>query len=346
MGEPVSVAAVLAAIRTENAARIACPHCGGEIVASVAGMRWRAHGPGRIAERLSVQLGGLEREELHVLLLDAKCGVMSQRRVYMGNVSASLVRIGELFQAAVEQHASGIALVHNHPSGDATPSPDDLHLTAEAIAAGRLLDIAVLDHVIVAGGGFVSLRQEGMVFDQLGGRSAASEGSRMSTIRLVDGQFIDEAGETYDLRDAIEEIPWVTAKMYAATAPHQYVVLGRCPTLAWDVLATAISRHPDSYLGFWRGYRRPIRYFEFEGRRYWRTASGGRGGVTHMLNRGMLEDAEPPRRVDAGAKAAPTWDGPPWEPDGTPWPAWYVEGPDGQYRYERRLDPFRTRRGR
>lgn len=57
-------------------------------------------------------------------------------------------------------------LVHNHPSGDPTPSPEDLHLTAEALAAGRLLDIHVLDHIVVASGGYTSLRDRGIAFDR------------------------------------------------------------------------------------------------------------------------------------------------------------------------------------
>ena len=95
-------------------------------------------------------LGQLEREELHVLLLNAKNRVLRDVTVYVGNVSASLVRISELFTEAIRENASGVILVHNHPSGDPTPSPDDLHLTAEALAAGRLLDIDVLDHIVVA----------------------------------------------------------------------------------------------------------------------------------------------------------------------------------------------------
>ena len=91
---------------------------------------------------------------------------LAQERLYVGNVSASLVRVGELFREAVQRHASGIVLVHNHPSGDPTPSPDDLHLTAEAIAAGRLLDIAVLDHLIIAADRYLSLRERGISFDQ------------------------------------------------------------------------------------------------------------------------------------------------------------------------------------
>ena len=86
--------------------------------------------------------------------------------VYQGNVSAALVRVAELFRDAVRIHAANLILVHNHPSGDPEPSPDDLHLTAEAIAAGKLLDIGVLDHVIIAGDSHVSLRDRGVAFDR------------------------------------------------------------------------------------------------------------------------------------------------------------------------------------
>ena len=95
-----------------------------------------------------LQMGRLEREELRVVLLNTKNVVLRVATVYQGNVSSSLVRVGELFRDAVRLNAAGLILVHNHPSGDPTPSPDDLHLTAEALAAGRLLDIDLLDHLV------------------------------------------------------------------------------------------------------------------------------------------------------------------------------------------------------
>ena len=113
----------------------------------------------------SLMLEDLERESLLVLNLNAKNRVIGVSTAYSGNVSSALVRIGELFRDAIRLDAVGIILVHNHPSGDPTPSPDDLHLTAEAIEAGRLLDIDVLDHVIVAEGDvYVSLRDRGIQF--------------------------------------------------------------------------------------------------------------------------------------------------------------------------------------
>jgi DNA repair protein RadC len=128
--------------------------------------RWTIRSPGDVADRLILQMGRLEREELRVVLLNTKNVVLRVQTVYQGNVSSSLVRVGELFRDAVRLNASGVILVHNHPSGDPTPSPDDLHLTAEALAAGRLLDIEVLDHLIVGHDAWVSLRDRGVSFDR------------------------------------------------------------------------------------------------------------------------------------------------------------------------------------
>ncbi|HEX5466248.1 MAG TPA: DNA repair protein RadC [Candidatus Limnocylindrales bacterium] len=134
--------------------------------------RLSVRSPRDLADRLVPAMGHLEREELRVVLLNTKNAVLAIETVYVGNVSTALVRIGELFRDAVRQHAAGLILVHNHPSGDPAPSPDDLHLTAEAVAAGRLLDVPVLDHLIVGQDGFISLRDRGIPFDRPGGRSA------------------------------------------------------------------------------------------------------------------------------------------------------------------------------
>ena len=132
--------------------------------------RWTIRAPRDVADRLMPQMAPLEREELRVLLLNAKNVVLRQSTVYQGNVSAAIVRVAELFRDAVRAHAAGVIVVHNHPSGDPEPSPDDLHLTAEAIAAGRLLDIPLLDHIVLAQDAYVSLRDRGVAFDRPGGR--------------------------------------------------------------------------------------------------------------------------------------------------------------------------------
>jgi DNA repair protein RadC len=148
---------------------ITCPGCSTRI-AIEAPTGWSIRAPGDVYQHLGVDMAALEREELRVLLLNAKNLVLRVVTAYQGNVSASLVRVGELYREAVRADASGIVLVHNHPSGDATPSPDDLHLTAEALAAGRLLDIHLLDHIVIASGGYVSLRDRGVAFDRVGHR--------------------------------------------------------------------------------------------------------------------------------------------------------------------------------
>jgi RadC-like JAB domain len=142
-----------------------CPACGARMALGAEGTTWTIRTPRDVADRLILQLGGLEREELLVLLLNTRNMVVGQVTVYRGNVSSSLVRTGELFTEAVRRGVARVILVHNHPSGDPTPSVDDVALTANAIAAGRLLDIEVLDHVIVGGATFASLRDRGSAFD-------------------------------------------------------------------------------------------------------------------------------------------------------------------------------------
>jgi DNA repair protein RadC len=131
--------------------------------------RLAVRAPRDLGDRLVPLMGRLEREELRVVLLNTKNVVLDQRTVYQGNISTALVRVAELFRDAVRQHAAGLILVHNHPSGDPSPSPDDLHLTAEAVAAGRLLDLPVLDHLIVGHDAYVSLRDRGIPFEPPGG---------------------------------------------------------------------------------------------------------------------------------------------------------------------------------
>lgn len=134
--------------------------------------RWSIRSPRDVADRLVLQMGRLEREELRVVILNTKNAVLRVVTAYQGNVSASLVRVGELFRDAVRLDAAGVILVHNHPSGDPTPSPDDLHLTAEALAAGRLLDIDVLDHLVIGHDSYTSLRDRGVAFDRPSHRSS------------------------------------------------------------------------------------------------------------------------------------------------------------------------------
>ena len=159
----------LAGIGTAKAAQLtAAFELGRRLLADWPAGRWSIRSPADVADRLVLQMGRLEREELRVVLLNTKNVVLRIETVYQGNVSASLVRVGELFRDAVRLNAAGLILVHNHPSGDPTPSPDDLHLTAEALAAGRLLDIDLLDHLVIGHDSWISLRDRGVAFDRAG----------------------------------------------------------------------------------------------------------------------------------------------------------------------------------
>jgi DNA repair protein RadC len=122
---------------------------------------WRIRSPSDVGERMLPAMRHLEREELVVLLLNTKNVVTARRTVYAGNLAGSSVRVGEVFRDAVRRQAAAVVVVHNHPSGDPTPSADDLRITAELADAGRLLDIELLDHVVVGAEGWVSLRSLG-----------------------------------------------------------------------------------------------------------------------------------------------------------------------------------------
>jgi DNA repair protein RadC len=114
-----------------------------------------------VAEPLIDAMGSLEREELRVLLLDTKNIVTAERTVYRGNLAGSSVRVGEVFRDAVRACAASVIVAHNHPSGDPSPSGEDLRITGELGEAGRLLDIEVLDHLIIGRGRWTSLRALG-----------------------------------------------------------------------------------------------------------------------------------------------------------------------------------------
>ncbi|MER3397816.1 MAG: hypothetical protein C4315_04615 [Chloroflexota bacterium] len=115
--------------------------------------------PAEVAALVMGEMAWLAQEQLRVLLLNSKNQVLGSRLVYQGSVNAAQVRIGELFREAIRENCPAVILVHNHPSGDPTPSPEDVQMTRAAVEAGRLLDIAVLDHVVVGQGRFCSIRE-------------------------------------------------------------------------------------------------------------------------------------------------------------------------------------------
>jgi DNA repair protein RadC len=120
--------------------------------------------PQDVANLLQGELGLLDQEHMRVLLLNTRNQVLGTSDVYRGSVHTAVVRIGELFRDALRQNAPAIILVHNHPSGDPTPSSEDIAMTKQAIEAGELLDVDVLDHVILAQGRFESMKTKKLAF--------------------------------------------------------------------------------------------------------------------------------------------------------------------------------------
>ena len=130
---------------------------GRRLLATTGEARVTIHSPQDVANLLMAEMAFLDQEHFRVLLLNTKNQVLAISEVYKGNVSSAMVRAAEVFQEAVRSNCPAVILVHNHPSGDPTPSPEDVQVTRQLVEAGRLLDIEVLDHVVIgqaASGGF------------------------------------------------------------------------------------------------------------------------------------------------------------------------------------------------
>ena len=119
--------------------------------------------PEDVRRLLGPEMASLAQEQLRVLLLNTKNQVMGQRVIYQGNVSSAIVRTAEVFRPAVIEAVPSIIVSHNHPSQDPTPSPEDAAITRELAQAGKLLDIELLDHVVIGGERFVSLKERGLM---------------------------------------------------------------------------------------------------------------------------------------------------------------------------------------
>lgn len=145
-----------------SAARIqAALELGRRVAAEPSDPEGRIRGPDDVFARIGPGLRDLQQEEFHALLLNSQHRVMRDVLVTRGILDASLIHPREVFRAAIVEGAAGIILVHNHPSGDPTPSREDRAVTRELVEAGRTVGIPVLDHVIVGGDRYLSLGGEG-----------------------------------------------------------------------------------------------------------------------------------------------------------------------------------------
>ena len=105
----------------------------------------------------------LRREVFRVALLDAQNGLLRDRVISQGTLSASLVHPREVFKPAILESAASVILLHNHPSGDPTPSREDIRLTRQLVECARLLDLRIHDHLVIGHGRFVSLAERGII---------------------------------------------------------------------------------------------------------------------------------------------------------------------------------------
>lgn len=121
------------------------------------------HSPEDAANLLMPEMRWLEKEYFRVLLLNTKHHVLAAPTVSVGSLNASIVHPREIFKEAIRHSAAAIIMVHNHPSGDPAPSSEDIDITKRLAEAGSLMDIAVLDHIIIGDGKYVSLKEKGIL---------------------------------------------------------------------------------------------------------------------------------------------------------------------------------------
>ncbi len=122
-----------------------------------------ARSPGEVYRVCAPRLRDLPVEEFHLLTLDAQNRITRDLLITRGILDSSLVHPREVFRAAVAEAAAGIIVVHNHPSGNPAPSPDDRAVTRQLVEAGRIMDLPVYDHVIVAGDQYFSFAEAGLL---------------------------------------------------------------------------------------------------------------------------------------------------------------------------------------
>lgn len=119
--------------------------------------------PAAVARRLIAGYAHRVQETFGGIFLDARNRVISEREIYVGTLSSATVSPRDVFRHALSDHAASVIVFHNHPSGDPSPSPQDLTFTAKLVEIGSGLGVEVLDHLIVASGGFVSFKQRGLL---------------------------------------------------------------------------------------------------------------------------------------------------------------------------------------
>jgi DNA repair protein RadC len=160
--------AELASVRgvgQQTAVRIKAALALGIRINEPAGERPVVNSPADAAALVQVEMSLLDQEVLKVMVLDSRNHVLEIINLYQGSVNSSQIRVAEVFRPAIQRMAPAILVAHEHPSADPTPSPDDVAVTRAMVQAGKLLDIHLVDHLIIGGSRFVSLRERGLGFN-------------------------------------------------------------------------------------------------------------------------------------------------------------------------------------
>lgn len=160
-------AAELARLRGIGAAKaarvVAALELGRRLQEEARGERFRIRVPADVYHWFFPRMADLPVEEFHVLALDSGSAVLRDLLITQGTLTSSLVHPREVFRGAIAESAAGIVVVHNHPSGDPTPSPDDRAVTRQLVDSGRLLGIPVYDHIVIGHGRYVSFVESGLL---------------------------------------------------------------------------------------------------------------------------------------------------------------------------------------
>ncbi len=151
--------------KVTSARILAAIQLGQRLAAPFEGKRIYIHSPEDAADLVQYEMSVLPQEELRVIILNTRNHVIKVVKIYQGSLNSSHVRVGEIFRPAIRLSGAAIIVIHNHPSSDPSPSPDDILITKAIVKAGKLLDIQVLDHLIIGGNRFVSLNRRGLGFE-------------------------------------------------------------------------------------------------------------------------------------------------------------------------------------
>lgn len=222
---PASEIADIPGIGQQNAARIkAAVELGLRLTLNTEDERPTIHSPADAAAMLQHEMSALEQEHLRVILLDTRNRVIDIVEIYHGSLNSAQVRVAELFKPAIQRMSAAIILVHNHPSGDPTPSPDDVSVTRAVVQAGKLLDIDTLDHLVIGNGRFVSLKERGLGFDSRVAEPGSGYHPHSPRYTVQEGgeSHDDTVIYTYTRAQALEDGVLVDASPIAAEAGFRY----------------------------------------------------------------------------------------------------------------------------